>query len=164
MISIWLFDNLSLQHFEEVGESFDKVYRDGWTIRISQTLLEKLYFQRKAKLPNETGGVLIGSFDFAHEVCYIVDSIISPPDSLEYPYAYIRGCDGLLDRISKIDETTIGNLVYIGEWHSHPTASTQASKDDLILLASIKEYTRLYGTPGVMLIVGEEKYSLYIDP
>lgn len=164
MISIWLFDNLSLQHFEEDGEFFDKVYSDGWTIRISQTLLEKLYFQRNAKLPNETGGVLIGSFDFAHEVCYIVDSIISPPDSLEYPNAYIRGCDGLLDRISKIDETTIGNLVYIGEWHSHPTASTQASKDDLILLASIKEYTRLYGIPGVMLIVGEEKYSLYIDP
>ena len=164
MISIWFFDNLSLQHFEEDGEFFDKVYSGGWTIRISQTLLEKLYFQRKAKLPNETGGVLIGSFDFAHEVCYIVDSIISPPDSLEYPYAYIRGCDGLLDRISKIDETTIGNLVYIGEWHSHPTASTQASKDDLILLASIKEYTRLYGTPGVMLILGEEKYSLYIDP
>ncbi len=96
-------------------------------------------------------------------MCYIVDSIVSPPDSKEYPNAYIRGCKGLLEHISRIEECTIENLTYIGEWHSHPTASTKASSDDMVLLKSIRDYTRSWGNPGCMLIVGEGNYTLYID-
>lgn len=163
MVSIWTLDNLSLHHFEEGGELFDTVYSNGWCIKISPILMEQLYSQRQAKLPNETGGALIGAYDFARNVCYIVYSIDSPPDSRGYPNAYIRGCKGLLENISKIEESTIGNLVYIGEWHSHPTVSTKASSDDVVLLKSIKDYTRSCGNPGCMLIVGEKNYTLYID-
>lgn len=139
------------------------VNKNGWNIKISPTLIEKLYTQRHASLPNETGGVLIGSYDFAHNICYIVDSIDSPSDSEEYPNAYIRGCKGLGDNISRIENITIGNLTYVGEWHSHPTVSTQPSKDDLFLLSSIKNYTSSHGNPGCMLIVGKGNYSLYFE-
>ena len=44
-------------------------------------------------------------------------------------------------RSRRIENITIGNLTYVGEWHSHPTVSTQPSKDDLFLLSSIKNYT-----------------------
>lgn len=162
-LSIWSLDDFSLQHFEEHGELFDTVCSNGWCVKISPALMEQLYSQRQAKLPNETGGILIGSYDFSRNVCYIVDSIVSPPDSEEYPNAYIRGCKGLLENISRIEESTIENLTYIGEWHSHPTASTKASSDDMALLKSIKEYTCLWGNPGCMLIVGEGNYTLYID-
>ena len=131
--------------------------------------MEQLYSQRREKLPNETGGILIGSYDFSRNVCYIVDSIVSPPDSKEYPNAYIRGCKGLLEHISRIEECTIENLTYIGEWHSHPTASTKASSDDMVLLKSIRDYTRSWGNPGCMLIVGEGslqarlRYSFFLS-
>lgn len=163
MLSIWSLDDLSLQHFEENGELFDTICSNGWCVKISPTLMEQLYSQRREKLPNETGGILIGSYDFSRNVCYIVDSIVSPPDSKEYPNAYIRGCKGLLEHISRIEECTIENLTYIGEWHSHPTASTKASSDDMVLLKSIRDYTRSWGNPGCMLIVGEGNYTLYID-
>lgn len=162
-VSIWTLDKLSLQHFEVGDELFDIVNKNGWNIKISPTLIEKLYTQRHASLPNETGGVLIGSYDFAHNICYIVDSIDSPSDSEEYPNAYIRGCKGLGDNISRIENITIGNLTYVGEWHSHPTVSTQPSKDDLFLLSSIKNYTSSHGNPGCMLIVGKGNYSLYFE-
>lgn len=161
-ISVWTLDNLSLRHFEESGEEFDEVCSDGWRVKISPTLMEKLYSQRQAKLPNETGGVLVGSYDFAHYICYIVDSIDSPPDSEEYPCAYIRGCNGLFENVSKIEDVTVGNLTYVGEWHSHPTTSTQPSRDDVVLLKSITDYTRAHGNPGCMMIVGEQNYSLYL--
>lgn len=72
--------------------------------------MDRLYCQRKEKLPNETGGVLIGSYDFAHNICYIVDAIDSPSDSKEYPDAYIRGSNGLYEKVCKIENITIGNL------------------------------------------------------
>ena len=65
--------------------------------------MDRLYCQRKEKLPNETGSVLIGSYDFAHNICYIVDAIDSPSDSKEYPDAYIRGSNGLYEKVCKIE-------------------------------------------------------------
>lgn len=124
--------------------------------------MDRLYCQRKEKLPNETGGVLIGSYDFAHNICYIVDAIDSPSDSKEYPDAYIRGSNGLYEKVCKIENITIGNLTYIGEWHSHPADSTYPSADDIKLLQSIADYTFSQSSPGCMMIVGENHYSIYL--
>jgi hypothetical protein len=44
-----------------------------WTIQIDRWLLEKLAFLRKERLPNETGGVLLGSFDTYRRACSIID-------------------------------------------------------------------------------------------
>lgn len=98
-----------------------------------------------------------------YNICYIVDIIDSPSDSEEYPNAYVRGHNGLLKQIERLEEITIGNLTYIGEWHSHPTASTQPSKYDLILLKSISDYTLAQGNPGCMLIVGDSNFSVYLQ-
>ena len=50
---------------------------------------------RNAKLPNETGGVLVGSLDLERKIAYVIDTVPSPPDSEEWPTVYIRGCRGL---------------------------------------------------------------------
>jgi hypothetical protein len=68
--------------------------RRGWSIVLDGWLLEKLLRLRSERLPNETGGVLIGAFDTFHRVCSIVDVLSSPPDSKEWPTSYIRGCLG----------------------------------------------------------------------
>lgn len=163
-ISVWSLDGLSLHRHEEAGERFDEVYCRDWFVKISTSLISKLYSQRLAKLPNETGGVLIGAFDFAHHICYIVDSIDSPSDSQEYPGAYIRGSNGLLESVTEIEDITIGNLCYVGEWHSHPTASTQPSHDDKVLLTAISDYAFVRGNPGIMVIVGNQNYSVFLRP
>ncbi len=161
-ISIWSLNGLSLLRHEEEGECFDEVCCQDWSVKVSTSLTEKLYSQRQVKMPNETGGVLIGTFDFAHHICYIVDSIDSPPDSQEYPSSYIRGSNGLQSSITEIEDITIGNLCYVGEWHSHPTMSTEPSHDDGILLRAISDYAYIRGNPGVMVIVGDQNYSIFI--
>lgn len=161
-ISIWSLDGLSLHRYEEAGEEFDETHCSSWTIKVSASLVANLYLQRRAKLPNETGGVLVGAFDFAHKICYIVDSLASPSDSQEYPCAYIRGSKGLLKAVTEIENITIGNLCYVGEWHSHPAISTQPSSDDRVLLKAISDYAFGRGNPGVMLIVGEQNYSVFM--
>ena len=161
-VSIWVVNGLALERYEELGEIFEEVACGSWHMKISPTVLEKLYSQRENKLPNETGGILIGTYDFAHNICYIVDSIDSPSDSEEYSNAYIRGHNGLKDEVMRIENISIGNLTYVGEWHSHPSNDTHPSGDDLILLKSISEFTYSQGNPGCMMILGERNYSIHL--
>lgn len=162
-IMVWAWEGLSMTHYEEIAEKFHEISCDGWKIKILPSLMERLYVQRKEKLPNETGGVLVGSYDFAHNICYIVDAIDSPSDSQEYPSAYIRGSNGLYEKICEIEKITVGNLTYIGEWHSHPTDSTNPSNDDRKLLCAIAEYTFTQSSPGCMMIIGENHYSIFLQ-
>lgn len=163
MISIWTFDGLSIKSFNEPGILFVDYNQNDWNIKISSSLESKLFSIRKSKLPNETGGILLGSFDFEQKICYIVDTINAPNDSQEFPCAFIRGSKGLLKQIEKIEEITVGNITYIGEWHSHPTDNTHQSSEDKALLEYIAEYNYTQCQPGCMLIVGETHFDIYIN-
>ena len=128
-----------------------------WTVYMDSQLQEKLADLRRERLPNETGGVLIGASDMLRRVIYVVGAIASPKDSEESPTSYVRGSKDLEQRVSEISKTTTGMLGYIGEWHSHPDgASVRPSAKDRALLAWIKSNMQMDGTPGVMAIVGED--------
>ena len=106
--------------------------------------------------PNETGGVLVGSFDLQNRIVYIVDTVPSPPDSEEWPTLYIRGCQGLKKSLDDIYEVTNGMLEYIGEWHSHPDMSpTSPSDDDLQVFSWLTGLMDSDGLPALMMIVGQ---------
>ena len=75
---------------------------NSWTVITDNALLEKLYTLRQSKLPNETGGVLLGSFDMERRIVYIVDALPSPPDSEEWPTLYIRGSEGLAEKVAAL--------------------------------------------------------------
>lgn len=128
-----------------------------WTIKLDSTVVERLQRLRESKLPNETGGVLIGSFDMHRRIAYIVDTIPSPPDSDEWPTLYIRGSMGLRRKVESIVEQTDGALHYVGEWHSHPDkCSTMPSTDDMKVFAWLTERMQQDGFPGLMMIVGDQ--------
>jgi integrative and conjugative element protein (TIGR02256 family) len=127
-----------------------------WTVCTDAMLVHRLATLRESKLPKETGGVLLGSFDFAHKLIYIVDTIPSPPDSKEWPTLYIRGCKGLKRKVEEFARKTDGMLGYIGEWHSHPIrCSTAPSNDDLKVFTWLTELMNVDGLPALMMIVGD---------
>ncbi|MGV3532595.1 MAG: Mov34/MPN/PAD-1 family protein [Chthoniobacteraceae bacterium] len=127
-----------------------------WTIQLDQWLLEKLARHRRERLPNETGGILLGNFDTQAKVCSIVDMIASPPDSVEWPTSYIRGCEGLTAAVQEVQRKTAHQLTYVGEWHSHPDrCGTRPSGDDLQAYAWLLAQMKLEALPAVMLIIGE---------
>jgi proteasome lid subunit RPN8/RPN11 len=111
---------------------------------------------RQAKLPRETGGVLLGSWDLMRGIVYVVATIPSPDDSEEWPTSYIRGCSGLEAAVRSAEARTGSQLQYVGEWHSHPDGhSTDPSEEDRELFALLDLYTHQDGNPPVMLIVGD---------
>ena len=134
-----------------------RVECDGWCFVLDRALVEHVGSLRHARLPVETGGVLIGYFDVSHRYVYIVDGLPAPRDSDEREDAFIRGFAGLRDEIHRIEARTGGQVGYVGEWHSHPDgAGVAMSDDDSELLRQIADEVRADGQPGVMMIVGSD--------
>jgi integrative and conjugative element protein (TIGR02256 family) len=128
-----------------------------WTLVYDDYLIEKIYSERKQKLPNETGGALIGAYDRSRKIIYVVDSISSPSDSIEWPTVYIRGIRGLQNQINKIGQLTDGMLGYLGEWHSHPAGCPpRPSSDDMKAFEWLIDVLNESGLMALMLIVGDD--------
>lgn len=137
---------------------------DQWQLKASLKLLNKINDERTNKLPNETGGVLIGSIDHFRKIVYVVDSLSSPSDSDEWPHAYIRGVKGIKERLESIGEKTAGNLQYLGEWHSHPEgAKLKPSEHDKKLFQWLEGYMKRESLPPIMAIFGNNQSSWYIS-
>lgn len=135
-----------------------------WRISMDARVPAALAELRHERLPRETGGVLIGSFDMDRRIVYVLDVIPSPPDSEEWPTMYIRGSKGLTRRVTEIQDATDHMLQYVGEWHSHPDGfGTAPSSDDLKVLGWLAEIMDLDGLPGIMGIVGDNgRLALYL--
>ena len=135
-----------------------------WTLYTDEWFINKVLTERAGKLPNETGGVLLGSYDMQRKIIYLVDTILSPPDSQEWPTVYIRGYDGLGQDLARVARITANQLTYAGEWHSHPAGvGCKPSHDDQKAFEWLGEVMELDGLPPLMLIVGDNnKYQFYL--
>lgn len=166
LISIWSIENESMAVASisiPVKISYKKQVQD-WEIIIDEYLIDLLSEARLARLPVETGGILIGGYDFTSKKIYILDSILSPVDSEEHTCSYVRGTEGVKEKLLMIENATAGHLKYIGEWHSHPEGhSLNMSEDDMVLFKEISDEMNMIGFPSLMVIAGDEKnLAIYI--
>lgn len=166
-VAIWQTDNTMLDVQRKkinVDQMIEQRFGD-WTLCLDQWLLDKIWQLRGEKLPNETGGVLIGSFDMQRKIIYVVDTIPSPPDSTEWPTLYIRGYQGLTQRVKDFEDITQGMLRYVGEWHSHPQGcNCNPSKDDRKAFDWLAENMMLDELPALMAIAGDDRqYAWYLN-
>jgi hypothetical protein len=147
-----------------VSPSPHREFRVGeWEVSLSQRVARAMQAQRLERLPNETGGVLIGTFDTQRHRVYVVHHVSSLPDSEEWPTAYKRGIEGLSDTLEDIGHRTGEQLGYVGEWHAHPRRrSTRASGEDEALFRWLAGHRRKDGLPAVMAIAGEGRSRWYV--
>ncbi len=165
-MNIWeLNENGGVQLFSQEVYDVEKLNSGSWKVIIDHHILNEIFKKRKSMLPKETGGILLGAYDMSRKIIYIVDTILSPSDSKEYPNAYYRGIDGVPERMTEIHEITSGNVSYIGEWHSHPDgASLNRSADDDYLFGWLERHMHSIGRPPLMLIAGDQnKFQIYTD-
>lgn len=162
-IIIWTHATDSVEKESFMADKWITHEQGGWKIELSLSLLGEMRTDREKALPNETGGVLIGAYDIARKRIYVVYQVRAPEDSISSPTSFIRGCANLPERLKYIHETTLDNLTYIGEWHSHPSVNTQRSTDDVKLHKAIVGYNRENCLPGCMMILGTDNLSIFID-
>ncbi len=126
---------------------------------VDDGLRKKLIALRARQLPSETGGILLGYYDFNVKAIVLVDALPAPADSKSSRAAFERGIVGLHDAISEATKRTAGIVQYVGEWHSHPPGhSARPSTDDSYQLVYLALHMAEEGMPAVQLIVGENEF------
>jgi len=158
-ITVWRSSpDQTVNRIEVAANAVNRIELGDWELLVDEIVMELIFELREKKLPRETGGVLLGSFDLDRKIAYVVDMIPSPPDSKEMPFLYIRGCKGLKRKVSAIHDRTDGMLHYVGEWHSHPdNCSTTPSDLDLEVFSWLTDHMSADGYPALMMIAGEHK-------
>jgi len=161
-ISIWRSQKGGIIKYELPIYNEERLKFGDWTLVYDEFFIDKVNTARSEKFPNETGGAIIGSYDRQRKIIYVVDSIKSPDDSIEWPTVYIRGIKGLKRKIEHIETVSDRMLTYIGEWHSHPpNCSANPSPDDIQAFLWLAKVLNESGMLSLMLIVGED-YQFYL--
>ena len=97
----------------------------------------------------ETGGLLVGRYNSAHDTA-IVTRIWGPPkDSVRKRTSFWRGTKGLQKKLNSAWKT---REYYLGEWHYHPRGAGRPSNEDIRQMARIASSPE-YNTPEPALIV-----------
>ena len=157
-LDIFVRCNFEIKHIVVDISNIVEVKISSWKIIFDEYLINKMSKYRETSLPNETGGVLLGNFDTEYEKCYIIDILSAPSDSEELPISFLRGCEGLSDEIENIKGKTLGQVMYVGEWHSHPNGySTNPSVADAETFKWLKSNLDQDSIPSIMMIIGENQ-------
>lgn len=135
-----------------------------WSVFVRPGLLETISARRLERLPDETGGVLLGDFDTSRKIIYLVDALATPIDSREDRGSFVRGSYGLPQAVIDAEAKTLQMLRYAGEWHSHPDGyGVMPSTDDVGLYGFMAEQMAVEGYPPIMLIIGNNEFSLVVE-
>ncbi len=158
-ISVWqgadTFEGVSYTRVEVPG--FTDVSVGDWTVKISDELVELANTLKNKVAPKETGGIIAGTWDRLRNVVYLVGIYDAPPDSVHSETGFERGSVGVFKTILELEQSTLGNLTYVGEWHSHPPgALSRPSSEDKTLLRWIGDILVDVEAPATMLIFGKD--------
>lgn len=127
-----------------------------WEVTVDLAFKDDLIARRAQRLPNETGGCVLGIVDAQARKIHIVDALPAPPDSVETVRVFERGVAGLTEMVAAQMRRAMDQIRYIGEWHSHPPhASTAPSSLDLAQLAWTSAVLAAEESPALSLIVGD---------
>jgi integrative and conjugative element protein (TIGR02256 family) len=158
VIRIWTRDpsNGSLLVHDVGVHAEQRFTLDTLSLFIDHGLINKLRALRASAAPAETGGVLLGYYDFNIGAVVLVDSLPAPPDSVSTTSSFERGITGLSDAVKEASRRTADVVGYLGEWHSHPPGhSAKPSQDDLFQLVFLSLGMADEGLGAISLIVGE---------
>jgi len=101
-----------------------------WTIRIPEDLLADIRLKARIAGKKENGGYLFGHIDYKRRIIYPLIHYM-PRDSKGTKSGFRLGTRGLKDFKNEISQRSIGQIEYIGDWHSHPTCSLDMSAIDI---------------------------------
>lgn len=115
-------DSPSAQWTRRTVPSFEVVSiaeMDGWQLRLSRRVADRIRAVAAASPHVETGGVMIGLASARLKTVTVVDLLDAPADSQRTPSLFVLGTSGLQDAIRRRHERSGKTLFDVGTWHSH---------------------------------------------
>jgi proteasome lid subunit RPN8/RPN11 len=112
-----------------------------------------MYERCRKEHPCETGGILAGT-DRLDGPALVVNARDPPRDSIHEPTRFLRGTDKVEEWLKDARES-IG-IDYLGEWHYHPGASPDLSRDDRTAMNDIANDDGYDCPHPLLFIVGQD--------
>jgi proteasome lid subunit RPN8/RPN11 len=115
----------------------------------------------------ETGGLIFGEIDDAHQTIWIDSVSGPPPDSTASEMQFLCGTAGTKELNAHKAAASGNSSCFIGIWHTHPVSRGEPSSDDLRAMLQLLHFEHFPPRQVVMLILGhaatrrEENYYLY---
>lgn len=156
-IRVWtLDDDNAVSLTREAGQPATRVAAGEWAVSYSQSLAREIAALRAARLPYETGGILLGIVDTSRRSIHIVRALPEPGDSSGTVAGFERGVAGLAAAVDEAARRSLHQIRYVGEWHSHPAgSSTHPSVTDIRQICWLTAELESEGLPALMLIAGD---------
>jgi integrative and conjugative element protein (TIGR02256 family) len=156
-IVVWRTEDSRVNRVQATAIGWRRLSVADWSVALSEQVVEFLVGRRRGALPSETGGVLLGVLDMEAQSIHVSLAFDAPSDSKRDPNGFERGIAGLRSKIAHATEASAGQLVYVGEWHSHPAGYTATpSTKDLLQLAELAELLDMNNVPALMAIVNDD--------
>lgn len=147
----------SVSVVQRKGEPVTCVDIGTWQVSYDRGFLSQLSALRDERLPNETGGAIVGIADFSRYSLHLAHALSQPEDSLGSPTRFERGVVGLAQSLDDVARRSMHQVRYLGEWHSHPRyANARPSDTDIAQLAYLGSELAADGLPGLMAIAAHE--------
>jgi hypothetical protein len=100
---------------------------------------------------SETGGLLIGRYNFNRDRAFVTEILGPTSDSRAGHTWFVRGVSGLYSYLRTVWPR---GQYYLGEWHFHPGAAPIASGPDLQQMLEISQSENYACPEPILLILG----------
>lgn len=100
-------------------EAIDIAGTDGWELRLSKRVADRIRAEAASYPAVETGGVMIGCTSARLKTVTVVDLLEAPSDSKRSAAIFMLGTHGLHAAIEARHEASGKTLFDVGTWHTH---------------------------------------------
>lgn len=121
----------------------------GWEVRVLPAVATAIDADACYWKEIETGGALIGHVSYECRTITIAGFVDAPPDSVRARNRFILGTHGLVQALRRAHAGSLGYLMFVGTWHTHPLGGSH-SGIDRDTLRTIAQDAR--GLPAVSLV------------
>jgi integrative and conjugative element protein (TIGR02256 family) len=115
--------------------------------------LEAMYERCRKEHPCETGGIVAGT-DRNDGPALVINTRDPPRDSIQEPTRFLRGIEEVEEWLRDARES-IG-IDYFGEWHYHPDAAPEISREDRTAMNEIANDDGYDCPHPLLFIVGQD--------
>lgn len=121
---------------------------------IPEKILGKMLEEARAKLPDETGGVILGYWNKQFDEAVVTNVTGPGPMAIHEPYSFTPDKEYQDAEIEKHYEESDMLHTYMGDWHTHPGGKVALSSTDRRTLRRIATYKKARLPIPLMAILG----------
>jgi hypothetical protein len=132
----------------------------GWTVRVLEGVRAVINAEAASWGAKETGGALIGHVSQETQTILVAGLVPASADSRRSSTRFVLGTEQLEKNLRQAHEDSLGHLMFVGTWHTHPRSGTHSRIDRETLGWLAEEFG---GLPAVSLIWTPDQLICAVD-